>query len=82
MYLKFNEIKIDENEFHKSKKPTDLNLINTNKIVISDTFELDEADKYQIGYKDGELLKPLCIILPQMSGFINYFDGNIKTCHF
>ena len=46
MYLRFNETKIDENEFHKSKKPTDLNLINTNKIVISDTFELDEADKY------------------------------------
>ena len=46
MYLKFNEIKIDENEFHKSKKPADLNLINADKIVISDTFKLDEADKY------------------------------------
>ena len=57
IYLKFGEIKIDKKEFHKSKKPIDLNFIDTNKIVISDRFELDEGDKYYIGYRDGEFVK-------------------------
>ena len=76
------ELKLTKKEFHRSKKPVDLNLIDTNKIVVSDRFELDEADKYYIGYKDGEFVRPLCIILPQMSGFIHCFDGNRKNCHF
>ena len=45
-------------------------MIDTNKIVISDRFELDEGDTYYIGCKDGEFVRPLCIILPQMSEFI------------
>ena len=35
-----------------------------------------------IGYKNGETVKPLYIILPQMSGFIKYFENNNKKCHF
>ena len=49
MNLKFGEIKIDKKEFHKFKKPIDLNLIDIIKTVISDRFELDEGDKYYIG---------------------------------
>ena len=82
MKLKFGEIKIGKKEFHKSKKSINLNLIDTSKIVISDRFELDEGDKYYIGYKDGEFVRPLFIILPQMSGFIKYFDGNRKNMSF
>ena len=50
MYLKFDEIQIDKEEFHKSKKPVELDLIYTNKVFVSDRFELDEGDKYYIGY--------------------------------
>ena len=57
-------------------------MIDTKNIVISDRFELDEVDKYYIGYKDDEFVRPLSIILPQMSGFIEYFDGNIKSMSF
>ena len=82
MYLKFREIEIDKKEFHKSKKPIDLHLIDTNKNVVFDKFELEEPGKYYIGYKDDEFVRPLCIILPQMSGFIKYFDGNKKHNNF
>ena len=83
MNLKFGEIKIDKKEFHKSKKPIDLNMTDTSKIVTSDKFELDEGDKYYIGYKDGKSVRPLCLILPQMSGFIkNILMVTEKTCHF
>ena len=81
MYLKFGEIKINKKEFGKSGKPIHLNVIDTKKIVLSDTFALDEGGKYYC-YKNGEFARPLCIILPQMSGFIKHFDGNKKTCYF
>ena len=48
--------------------------VNVNKIVVSDKFKLNEdASKYFIGYQKGEIVRPLCIILPQMSGYIKYF---------
>ena len=56
MNLKFGEIKIDKKEFHKSKKPVDLNLTDTNKTVISDRLKLDEGDKYYFGYKNSEFV--------------------------
>ena len=48
--LKFVEIKINKKEFHKSKQPIDLNLVDTNKIVVFDKFE--HNDESFIGYKD------------------------------
>ena len=67
--LKFNKIKVNKNEFHKSKQAIDLDLVDTNKIVVSDKFRHSkEGFKYFIGYQEDEILKPLCIILPQMNG--------------
>ena len=48
---------------------------------MSDKFKLsDDGFKYFIGYKKGEIIKPLCIVLPQMSGNIKYFEDGGKTC--
>ena len=38
----------------------------------------DDGFKYFIGYKEGETIKQLCIILPQMSGYIKYFENGGK----
>ena len=46
------------------------------KIVISDKFKFDDGVKNFIGCKNGEIVTPLCIILPQISGFIKYFEFN------
>ena len=37
--LKFNNIKINKKEFHKSKQAIDLDSIITDKIVVSDKFK-------------------------------------------
>ena len=76
------KLKLTKQNFINLKKPIDLNLIDKNKIVISDRFESDEDDKHYIGYKDGEFVRSLCIMLPQMSEFIKYFDGNRKNVIF
>ena len=79
--LKFDNIRVNKKEFHKSKQPIDLNLVNVDQIVISDKIKhSDDGFKYFIGYKEGEIVKPLCIILPQMIGYIKYFEngGNMS----
>ena len=73
--LKFNNVKINKKEFRKSKKAIDLDSVDTDKIVVPDKFRHNEESfKYFIGYQEDEIVKPLCIILPQMSGYIKYFE--------
>ena len=81
--LKFNNIKLNKKYFHKSKQPIDLKSVNVDQIVVSDKFKYsDEGFKYFIGYQEGEIVKPLCIILPQMSGYIKYFEDGGKSMSF
>ena len=78
--LKFSNIRVNKKEFHKSKQPIDLMSVNINQIIISDKFKhSEEGYKYYIGYKENEIVKPLCIILPQMSGYIKYFKNKGKN---
>ena len=57
--------------------------VNVDQIVISDKFKhSDEGLKYFIGYQEGKIAKPLCIILPQMSGYIKYFESGGKSMSF
>ena len=73
--LKFNNIRVNKKKFHKSKKPIDLMSVNVDQIVVSDQFNHNnEGFKYFIGYQEGAMVKPLCIILPQMGGYIKYFE--------
>ena len=81
--LKFNNIRVNKKKFHMSKKAIDLMSVNVNKIVVSDKFNHNEDGfKYFIGYQEGEIVKPLCIILPQMSGYIKYFENGGKNMSF
>ena len=81
--LKFGNIRVNTKEFHKSKQSSDLDIINVDEIVVSDKFKhSDGGFKYFIGYKEGEIVKPLCIILPQMTGYIKYFENGGKNMSF
>ena len=81
--LKFENIRANRKEFHKSKQLVDLASVNVDQIVISGKFKHnDEGFKYFIGYKKDEIIKPLCIILPQMNGYIKYFENGSKNMSF
>ena len=57
--------------------------VNVDQIVISDKSKHNnEGFKYFIGYLKGEIVKPLCIILPQMDGYIKYFENGGKNMSF
>ena len=82
--LKFDNIRVNKKEFHKSKPPIDLDLIvNVDQIVVSDKFKHnDDGFKYFIGYKESEIVKCLCIILPQMIAYIKFFEKGGKNISF
>ena len=64
--LKLNNIGVTKKEFHKSKQPIKLDLVNVDQIVVfGKRKHSDGGFKYFIGYKEGEIVKPLCIILTQ-----------------
>ena len=81
--LTFNNIILNKKKFQKSKEPIDLLSVDVDQIVASYKFKHnDEGFKYFIGYLKGEIVKPLCIILPQMSGYIKYFENGSKNMSF
>ena len=78
--LKFNNIRLNKKQFHKSKEPFELMSVIVDQIVVSDKFKHNnEGFKYFIGFQEGEIVKPLYIILPQMSGYIKFFDNGRKN---
>ena len=80
---KIKNIRLNEKEFHKSKKPIDLISVNVDQIVVSDKFKhSEECYKYFIGYQENEIVKPLCFILPQMNRYIKYFENWGKNMSF
>ena len=81
--LKFNNIRLNKKELRKSKELIDLMLVNVDQIVVSDKFKHNnESFKHFIGYLEGGIVKPLCIILLQMSGYIKYFENSGKNRSF
>ena len=81
--LKFNNIRLNKKEFHKSKQPIDLTSVNVDQIVVSDKFKHNiEGFKYFIGYQEGGIAKLLCVVLPQMRRYIKYFKSGGKNMPF
>ena len=53
--------------------------VNVDQIIVSDKFKHNnEGFKYFIGYGEGKIIKPLCIILPQMSRYIENGGKNMS----
>ena len=61
-----------------------LDSVDLSKIVVSSKWKLnDTAYKYFYGYLNNDgIIKPLCVILPQMNGYIKYLDGGGKNMSF
>ena len=71
---------MNKKDFYASKKAIPLNSVNTNNIVVSHRVKHNEDSyKYLIGYlHDVGVIRPLCVILPQVSGYIKYFENGGK----
>ena len=80
----FNDIKVSKKDFYASKQAIPLNSVNAKNIVVSYRVKhKDDSYKYFIGYlHDDGVIWPLRVILPQMGGYIKYFDNGGKNMSF
>ena len=82
--INFDDKKTNKSNFYKNKKLFNLYDIDANKILVSkkESYGTKNSLKYFIGYNDDDdIIRPLCIILPQMIGYVKHFDSN-KTMSF
>ena len=78
--LVLNDVEVNKKDFYDAKKAIPLNLVNVNNIIVSNRIKNNDTRKYFIGYlHDNDVIKPLCIILAQMGGYIKYFENGGKN---
>ena len=81
--VKFGDKEINRKEFYSSKQVIPLDSADIDKIVVSSKWKIsDTTYKYLCGYLNNDVIQPLCVILPQMNGYIKYFDDRDKNMSF
>ena len=81
--IKFGDKEVDKKTFYSSKEAILLDSVDLSKIVVSSRWKLNYTTyKYFCGYLNNDVIKPLCVILPQMNGYIKYFDDGGKNMSF
>ena len=79
--LKFDHIVVNKKDFHTSKQAIALDLVESSRILVSEKLKHNENGfKHFIGYLHvDDVIRPSCIFLPPMSGYIKYFDNGGKN---
>ena len=80
--INFDDKKINKSNFYKNKL-FNLHDLDVNEILVSkkESYGTKNSLKYFIGYNDDDVIRPSCINLPQMIGYVKHFDSN-KTMSF
>ena len=80
--IKFGNIEVNKKEFYSSKQAISSDSVDLNKIVVSKTWKINDTTyKHICGYLNNDTIQPLRVILPQMDGYIKYFDDRGKICY-
>ena len=82
--IKFGDKEVDKKTFYLSKEAILLDSVDLSKIVVSSRWKLNDTTyKYFCGYINNDgIIKPLCVILPQMNGYIKCFDDGGENMSF
>ena len=81
--MKFGNKEVNKKEFYSSKQALSLDSVDLNKIVVSKKRKINVTTyKHICGYLNNDTIQPLCVILPQMDGYIKYFDDGGKNMSF
>ena len=81
--IKFGDKEINRKEFYSSKQAIPLDSTDLDKIVVLNKWKIsDTTYEYLCGYLNNDVIQPLCVILPQMNGYIKNFDDGGKNMSF
>ena len=81
--VNFGEKKKKKSGFYKNIKVIKIDEIDVNKILVSKegSYGLKSSFEYFIGYNDDDVIRPICIKLPQIIGYAKSFEST-KTMSF
>ena len=76
--INFNDKKIKKSIFCKNKAINNIKDINVNNILVpkEGAYSNKGSFKYFIGYNDNDIIRLICIRIPQMTGYARKFDEN------
>ena len=76
--INFEDKKINKSNFYKNKKLFNIHDLDANKILVSkkESYGTRNSLKYYTGCNDDDVIRPLCINLPKMIGYVKHFDSN------
>ena len=81
--INFGDKEVDKKKFYSSKEAILLDSVDLSKIVVSSRYKInDTMYKFFCGYLNNNSIKPLCVTLPQVDGYIRYFDDGGKNMSF
>ena len=81
--IKFGDKEVNKKEFCSSKQAISLDSVDKDKIVVSNKWKISETTcKYLCSYLNNDTIQPLCVISPQMNGYIKYFENGGKNMSF
>ena len=81
--ITFGDKEVDKKEFYSSKEAIFLDFVDLSKIIVLSKWKISDTKyKYFCKYINNGLIQPLCVILPQMRGYIKYFDDGGKKMSF
>ena len=76
--INFDDKKVKKSDFYENKKVIKIDDIDFNKTLVSkeEPYGTKNSFKCFIGYNDNDVIRPLCVKLSQMTGYVRKFDGN------
>ena len=76
--INFEDKKTNKSYLYKNKKLFNIHDLDFNKILFSkrESYGKKNSLKYFIGYNDDDVIRPLCIKLPQIISYVKNFDSN------
>ena len=81
--IKLGDKKVNKKEYYLSKQAISLDSVDLSKIVVLNKWKTNDITyKYLCGYFNNDVIQPLCVILPQLNGYIKYFDDGGKNMSF
>ena len=77
--INFDNKKIKTSKFCKNKKVTEINSLDINRTLVSkeEPYGTKNSFKYFIGYNDNDIIRPLCIELPQVTDYAKKFEFSL-----
>ena len=80
--INFDDKKIKKSNFYKNKKIDKIDDIDVNNILVSkkESYGNKNSLKYFIGYNDNDIIRPLCMRLPQMTGYAKKKLMKMQQC--